>query len=86
MRTARPQPGAFAAKAKDLQALRDAVDHAAAVTGALWLSSISVLLCPAIAAGAVTHRDLFLENPLRLPFPGVERPLIRFWFPGRCCF
>ena len=59
MRTARPEPDGFAAKAKDLQALRDAVDQAAAVSGALWLSYIFVFLYLAIAAGAVTHKDCF---------------------------
>ena len=52
----------FAAKPRDLQALRDAVDQAATVSGALWLSYIFVFLYLAIAAGAVTHKDLFLRT------------------------
>ena len=44
MRTARPEPSGFAAKAKDLQALRDAVDQAASVSGALWISYLFVFL------------------------------------------
>ncbi len=71
MRTARPEPSGFAAKAKDLQALRDAVDQAATVSGALWLSYLFVFFYLAIAAGAVTHKDLFFENPVKLPFLGV---------------
>ena len=85
MRTARPEPNGFAAKAKDLQALRDAVDQAATVSGALWLSYIFVFLYLAIAAGAVTHKDLFFENPVKLPFLNVELPLIGFFFSGRRC-
>jgi hypothetical protein len=86
MRTARPEPSGFAAKARDLQALRDAVDQAAAVSGALWLSYIFVFLYLAIAAGAVTHKDLFFENPVKLPFLNVELPLIGFFVLGPALF
>src|SRR3954451_11644338 len=86
MRMARPEPSGFAAKARDLQALRDAVDQAAAVSGALWLSYIGVFLYLAIAAGAVTHKDLFFENPVKLPFLNVELPLIGFFVLGPALF
>ena len=86
MRTARPEPTGFAAKAKDLQALRDAVDQAATVSGALWLSYIFVFLYLAISAGAVTHKDLFFENPVKLPFLNVELPLIAFFTLGPALF
>jgi hypothetical protein len=32
-----------------------------------------------IAAGAVTHKDLLLENPVKLPFLNVELPLVAFF-------
>jgi hypothetical protein len=32
-----------------------------------------------IAAGAVTHKDLLLENPVKLPFLNVELPLVTFF-------
>ena len=86
MRTARPEPSGFAAKAKDLQALRDAVVEAATVSGALWISYIFVFLYLAIAAGAVTHKDLFFENPVKLPFLNVELPLIAFFTLGPALF
>jgi hypothetical protein len=82
MRTAWPEPSGFAGKAKDLQALRDAVDRASTISGTLWLSYIFVFLYLAIAAGAVTHRDLFFENPVKLPFLNVELPLIGFFVLG----
>src|SRR5271156_3365648 len=72
-------PAAFASKATDLQALRDAVVDAARVSTGLWLSYLFVLFYFAIAAGAVTHRDLFLENPVKLPFLNVELPLKAFF-------
>ena len=70
----------FAKKADDLEAIKGAVDDAASVSGALWFSYLFVLFYLAIAAGAVTHTDLFLENPVKLPFLGVELPLLVFFF------
>ena len=34
----------------------------------------------AIAAGAVTHADLFFENPVKLPILTVDLPLLAFFF------
>ena len=70
----------FAKKADDLEAIKKAVDDAASVSGALWFSYLFVLFYLAVAAGAVTHVDLFLENPVKLPFLGVELPLFAFFF------
>jgi uncharacterized protein YjbI with pentapeptide repeats len=70
---------AFAAKARDLAAMREAVVDAAAVSAGLWLSYLFLLFYLAIAVGSITHRDLFLENPVRLPFLGVELPLVAFF-------
>ena len=82
----RTRPTSFAAKATDLQALRDAVVDAASVSTGLWLSYLFVLFYFAIAAGAVTHRDLFLENPVKLPFLNVELPLKAFFVLGPLVF
>ena len=76
----------FAAKAKDLGALRDAIVDAAGVSAGLWLSYLFVLFYFAIAAGAVTHRDLLLENPVKLPFLNVELPLKAFFVLGPLVF
>src|SRR4051794_14167730 len=86
METAGPEPSGFAAKAKDLQAWRDAVGEASTVSGALWLSYIFVFLYLAIAAGAVTHKDLFFENSVKLPFLNVELPLTAFFTLGPALF
>src|SRR5271170_5387678 len=82
----RTEPTPFAAKAKDLGALRDAVVDAASVGTGLWLSYLFALFYFAIAAGAVTHRDLFLENPVKLPFLNVELPLKAFFVLGPLVF
>jgi hypothetical protein len=76
----------FADKARDLQALRDAVVDAATVGTGLWLSYLFVLFYFAIAAGAVTHRDLLLENSVKLPFLNVELPLKAFFVLGPMVF
>ena len=71
----------IAEKADDLEAIKQAVDDAAAVGGALWFSYLFVLFYLAVAAGAVTHADLFLENPVKLPFlTNIELPLLAFFF------
>ena len=72
----------LASKARDLEALRDAVVDAAGVSAGLWLSYLFVLFYLLIAVGGITHRDLFLENPVKLPFLNVDLPLIGFFVVG----
>jgi hypothetical protein len=82
----RAEPAPFAAKATDLGALRDAVVDAAGVGAGLWFSYLFGLFYFAIAAGAVTHRDLLLENLVKLPFLNVELPLKAFFILGPLVF
>jgi hypothetical protein len=70
----------FAGQSHDLNALRNAVVDAASVGAGIWLSYLFVLLYIAIAAGGITHKDLLLENAVKLPFLGVELPLVAFFF------
>jgi hypothetical protein len=58
-RSAKSPETAFAAKAGDLEAIRDAVADAASVSGGLWISYLFVLFYLMIAVGGVTHKDLF---------------------------
>jgi hypothetical protein len=69
----------FAKKAHDLDAVRKSVEDAAAVSAGFWLSYLFVLFYFGIAAGAVTHKDLLLENAVKLPFLNVELPLVAFF-------
>jgi uncharacterized protein YjbI with pentapeptide repeats len=69
----------IAAKADDLEEIKKAVEDAASVSGGLWLSYLFVLSYIAIAAGAVTHEDLLLIRPVKLPFLNVELPLKAFF-------
>src|ERR1043165_7684395 len=72
-RTLPPAATGFAAQATDLDALRGAVVDAANVGAGLWFSYLFVLLYLVIAVGSVTHRNLLLENPVRLPFLSVDQ-------------
>ena len=84
-RTRRPLPP-IAGKAQDLEALRSAVVDAANVGGGLWFSYLFVLLYLVIAVGSVTHRDLLLESPVKLPFLNVDLPLLGFFVLGPVLF
>jgi len=77
---------AFAAKAKDLGALRDSVVDAAGVGAGLWLSYLFFFFYLFVAVAAVTHRDLLLDYPIKLPFLGVELPLLGFFVLGPLLF
>lgn len=77
-----PPAAEFAAKAKDLDALRTAVVDAAGVGAGLWFSYIFVLLYFFIAVSGVTHRDLLFESPIKLPILNVDLPLLGFFVLG----
>src|SRR6516165_12197824 len=79
-------PTPFAAKAKDLGALHEAVVDAASVGAGLWVSYLFALFYFAIATGAVTHRDLLLEGTVKLPFLNVELSLKAFFILGPFVF
>lgn len=49
------------------------------VAAAAWVSYLLALAFIAITVLGVTHRDLFLEAPARLPFLGTEIPLRTFF-------
>jgi uncharacterized protein YjbI with pentapeptide repeats len=70
----------FTEQTHDFETLRKSIDDAASVGTGLWLSYLFALFYIGIAAGGVSHRDLLLENPVKLPFLGVELPLLAFFF------
>lgn len=71
---------AIAEKAHDLEAIKKALEDATSVGAGFWLSYLFLTFYIAIAAGAVTHVDLLVENPVKLPFLNVELPLKAFFF------
>ncbi len=68
----------IAAKADDLEEIKKSVEDAASVSGGLWLSYLLALAYVTVAANTVTHEDLLLVRPVRLPFFNVEAPLLAF--------
>jgi hypothetical protein len=81
-----PAAAAFAKKAKNLDDLRSAVVDAAGVGAGLWFSYLFVLFYFLIAVGGVTHRDLFFESAVKLPFLNVDLPLVGFFVLGPALF
>jgi Pentapeptide repeats (8 copies) len=59
---------------------------AASVGAGLWFSYLFVMIYFLIAVGGVTHPDLFLKNPVRLPFFNVDLPLLGFFVLGPAIF
>ena len=64
---------------ENLEPFRTAVNEAAAQVRTLWLGYIALLAYLFIAVGAVTHRDLLLQNPVKLPVLNVDLPLVGFF-------
>jgi uncharacterized protein YjbI with pentapeptide repeats len=69
----------MAIDAKDVDKLQTALNDASGKASALWITFITFELYLAIAFGSVTHRDLFLENPIKLPVLNVDLPLVGFF-------
>jgi hypothetical protein len=69
-----------------LEALRAAVVEAAGVSFGIWVSYLFVLFYLLVAAAGVTHRDLFFESPVKLPFLNVDLPLKGFFWLGPALF
>jgi uncharacterized protein YjbI with pentapeptide repeats len=69
-----------------LKAYQDSVVDAATVSATLWFSYLFVLFYLLVAVAGVTHTDLFLENPVKLPFLNVDLPLVGFFWFGPALF
>jgi hypothetical protein len=63
----------------ELNALEKAVNDASSRAGALWLSFITLATYLVITVGSVTHRNLLLETPLKMPILNVDLPLVGFF-------
>jgi hypothetical protein len=74
-----PVPKLKPAPKTELEPFQTAVNEAAKNARGLWLSYVALLAYLFIAVGAVTHRDLLLENPVKLPVLNVELPLLGFF-------
>jgi len=63
----------------DIAALEKSVTEASGRVSAVWVSFILFALYVLIAAGSVTHRQLFLEDPVKMPVLNVDLPLQGFF-------
>ena len=63
----------------DLAPFQRAVNEAESRVRGLWIGYIALVAYLFIAIGAVTHLDLLLANPIKLPVLNVELPLIGFF-------
>src|SRR5262249_6093279 len=62
-----------------VDAMEKGVNDAASKTGTLWISFITLVVYFIIAVGSVTHRMLFLQEPIRLPVLNVDLPVVGFF-------
>lgn len=65
--------------ANDFDSLEKAINDAASKTSALWLSFITFATLILITTGTVTHKKLFLEEPLKLPVLNADLDLISYF-------
>ena len=64
----------------DVEALEKSVNDLATRVSAIWVSFLVFGLYLVIAAGTVTHRQLLLEDPVKLPVLNIDLPLVGFFF------
>jgi hypothetical protein len=69
------------AQADDPDKLKSALVDAANMAHNIWVLFLSFGTYLVVAVGSVTHRQLLLEKPIRLPLLNVELPLVAIAFP-----
>ncbi len=66
--------------------LLDAANEAAKREGTQWFFLVTLMVYLAVAVGSVTHRKLFLEEPVPLPIFNVPMPLTGFFVVAPAIF
>ena len=64
----------------DVAALERALNDSATRVSTIWISFLLFGLYLVIAAGTVTHRQLLLQDPVKLPALNIDLPLVGFFF------
>jgi uncharacterized protein YjbI with pentapeptide repeats len=64
----------------DVEALEKSLNDSATRVSTIWISYLLFGLYLVIATGNVTHRQLLLEEPIKLPVLNVDLPLVGFFF------
>jgi len=60
----------------DVGALERSVNDSATRVSAIWLSFVAFSAYLAAAASNISHRQLFLEDPVKLPTINIDLPLV----------
>jgi uncharacterized protein YjbI with pentapeptide repeats len=63
----------------DVKALEQSVNDSAVRVSTIWVSFLVFGLYLVVAAGGVTHRQLMLEDPVKLPALNIDLPLVAFF-------
>jgi uncharacterized protein YjbI with pentapeptide repeats len=66
-------------EADDPDTVKAALVSATDMSRNIWIAFLSFGTYLVVAVGAVTHRQLFLEEPIKLPLLSVELPLVGFF-------
>ena len=64
----------------DVAALEKSLNDSASRVSTIWVSFLIFSLYLVTAAGTVTHKQLFLDEPTKLPIVNIELPLWWFFF------
>jgi uncharacterized protein YjbI with pentapeptide repeats len=64
----------------DVNALERSLNDSATRVSTIWISFLVFGLYLVVAAGTVTHRQLFLEDPIKLPVLNIDLPMVGFFF------
>lgn len=64
----------------DVEALEKSLNDSATRVSAIWSTFLTFGLYLVIAAGTITHKQLFLEDPIKLPVLNIDLPLVGFFF------
>jgi hypothetical protein len=64
----------------DVEALEKALNDSASRVSAIWITFIVFGLYLVITAGTITHRQLLVEDPVKLPVLNIDLPLVGFFF------
>jgi uncharacterized protein YjbI with pentapeptide repeats len=64
----------------DVEALERSLNDSATRVSTIWISFLFFGLYLVVAASTVTHRQLLLEDPVKLPAINVDLPLVGFFF------
>jgi uncharacterized protein YjbI with pentapeptide repeats len=64
----------------DIAALESSLNDSATRVSTIWISFLTFGLYFVMAAGTVTHRQLLLEDPIKLPVLNIELSLVGFFF------